>query len=65
MAPEPKKDVITCEKPRGVGSKRRSVDIRMGEPGLWEHRSPRERGERWELKHLSTSRRRKRDRFSE
>ena len=28
-----KKDVTTCEKLRGVGSKHRSVDIRMGKPG--------------------------------
>ena len=28
-----KKDVTTCEKLRGAGSKHRSVDIRMGEPG--------------------------------
>ena len=28
-----KKDVTNCEKLRGVGSKHRSVDIRMGEPG--------------------------------
>ena len=27
------KDVTTCEKLRGAGSKHRSVDIRMGEPG--------------------------------
>jgi hypothetical protein len=30
---EAMKDAATCEKPRGVGSKRRSVDIRMGKPG--------------------------------
>ena len=29
---EAKKDVIHCEKLRGVVNKRRSVDIRMGEP---------------------------------
>ncbi len=28
-----KKDVTTCEKLRGAGSKHRSVDIRMGKPG--------------------------------
>ena len=30
---EPKKDVVSCEKPRGAASGRGSVDIRMGEPG--------------------------------
>lgn len=29
---EPKKDVITCEKHRGAGSKLRSGDVRMGKP---------------------------------
>jgi hypothetical protein len=28
-----KKDVVTCEKLRLVGSERKSVDVRMGEPG--------------------------------
>jgi len=28
-----KKDVASCEKPRGVASERRSGDIRMGQPG--------------------------------
>jgi len=31
---ETKKDVVSCEKPRGAASRRRSVDIRMGEPGM-------------------------------
>ena len=30
---EAMKDVETCEKPRGAGLERRSVDIRMGKPG--------------------------------
>ena len=30
---EAMKDAATCEKPRGAGSKRRSVGIRMGKPG--------------------------------
>ena len=29
----PKKDVASCEKPRGAASRQRTVDIRMGEPG--------------------------------
>ena len=29
----PKKDAVSCEKPRGAASRHRSVDIRMGEPG--------------------------------
>ena len=40
MAPEPMKDVATCDKPGGAGSERGSLDVRMGEPGLWEHRPP-------------------------
>ena len=31
---EAKKDVAGCEKPRGVASELRSVDIRMGQPIL-------------------------------
>ena len=30
---EAKKDVVSCEKPRGGAHDRRSVDIRMGQPG--------------------------------
>ena len=30
---EAMKDVTTCDKPRGAGRKRRSVDLRMGQPG--------------------------------
>ncbi len=29
---EPKKDVASCEKPRGAASKRKSGDLRMGQP---------------------------------
>ena len=29
---EAKKDVTSCEKPRGLANTNRSVDIRMGEP---------------------------------
>ena len=29
----PKKDVASCEKPRGAASGRRTGDIRMGKPG--------------------------------
>ena len=29
---EPKKDVISCEKPRGAANELRSGDIRMGKP---------------------------------
>ena len=29
---EPKKDVISCEKPRGAANKLRSGDVRMGKP---------------------------------
>ena len=30
---EAKKDVTSCEKPRGVANTHRSADIRMGQPG--------------------------------
>ena len=29
-----KKDAISCEKSRGVAKKRRSVNVRMGQPGV-------------------------------
>ena len=35
---EPKKDVISCEKPRGAANELRSGDVRMGKPttaNLW------------------------------
>ena len=31
---EAKKDVTSCEKPRGSANNYRSVDIRMGEPDI-------------------------------
>jgi hypothetical protein len=31
---KPKKDVASCEKLRGVASKLRSADVRMGKPGM-------------------------------
>lgn len=31
---EPKKDVITCEKSGGAGSKLRSRNVRMGKPNM-------------------------------
>ena len=37
---EAKKDVASCEKPRGAASELRSVDVRMGEPTWWETRYP-------------------------
>ena len=33
----PKKDVASCEKQRGVASRHRSVDVRMGKPGYGKH----------------------------
>jgi hypothetical protein len=58
---ETMKDVETCEKPRGAGLERRSVDIRMGKPGGRHGPSSHAeyigmRGQRGELKHLSTPR---------
>jgi hypothetical protein len=35
---EAKKDVDSCEKLRGAANKRRSVDIRIGQPG-WDNQS--------------------------
>ena len=68
---EPKKDVISCEKPRVGANNRLSVDVRMRELNqrkksdysyiskvVYE-------GERGELKHLSTHRKRKKTRFLE
>ena len=58
---EAMKDVETCEKLRGVGLERRSVDIRMGKPGGRHGPSTCTEyigvgGQRGELKHLSTPR---------
>jgi hypothetical protein len=36
----PMKDVVSCEKPRGAASGRRSGDIRMGQPGWRNGQSP-------------------------
>ena len=59
---EAMKDVISCEKPREGANNRRSVDIRMGQPGPGNAGSSwRKPGsERREVKHLSTFRKRKR-----
>jgi hypothetical protein len=58
---EAMKDVETCEKLRGAGLERRSVDIRMGKPGGRHGPSTHAEyigmsGQRGELKHLSTRR---------
>ena len=55
---EARKDVESCEKPRGTANRYRSGDVRMGEPSnlksCYLYRS-----QRRELKHLSTCRKRK------
>jgi len=57
---EAKKDVTSCEKPRGGANARRSADVRMGQPAGSDPGIRAERGgEPGELKHLSTRRRRK------
>ena len=54
------KDVISCDKPRGLANTNRSADFRMGQPGALTARHPGyPGGERGELKHLSTHRKRK------
>ena len=60
----PKKDVTSCEKLRGVANRHRSVDIRMREltvsnDTVSHKESIVMRGERGELKHLITHRKRK------
>ena len=45
---EATKDVISCEKPREGANNRRTVDVRMGQPGLGNARSLRECGGRTE-----------------
>ena len=59
---EAKKDVVSCEKPRGGAHNCRSVDFRMGQPDSGNAESSRifSGGEPRELKHLSTWRKRKR-----
>ena len=61
---EAMKDVVSCEKLRGAANRLRSGDVRMGKPGRGHARSLHGeyiamQGERGELKHLSTLRRRK------
>jgi hypothetical protein len=57
-----RKDVISCDKPRGGANNRRSADIRMGQPGPGNAGSFRRKAgsEPREVKHLSTLRKRKR-----
>ena len=57
--PEAMKDAASCEKARGTASRYRSVRVRMGQPGGLEARHTEQVGERGELKHLSTRRKRK------
>jgi hypothetical protein len=58
---EAKKDVISCEKPREGANNRRTVGIRMGQPDSGNAESPAlGGGERREVKHLSTFRKRNR-----
>ncbi len=54
---EAKKDVISCDKLRGLANANRSVDFRMGQPDYL--KNSRIKRERAELKHLSRRRRRK------
>ncbi len=56
---EPKKDVVSCEKPWGAASRQRAMDVRMGKPGGGHAPSPYDeyiviRREPGELKHLSS-----------
>ncbi|PYM63748.1 MAG: hypothetical protein DMD79_07935 [Candidatus Rokuibacteriota bacterium] len=65
---EAMKGVASCDKPREAASRLRSADARMGEPTRGNARvSTAESigggGEPRELKHLSTSRKRKQPRF--
>ena len=60
---EPKKDVTNDETLRREVSNQRPVDIRMGEPGTNRNVSHRKVRERRELKHLSTCRKRKKNRY--
>ena len=55
---EKTKDVISCEKLRGVANEQRSVDVRMGQPPGLKNQESKD-VKRGELKHLSTCRRRK------
>ena len=68
---EPMKDVISCEKLWVGANIHQSIDIRMRELNWWKKTSYPYmskvvyRGERGELKHLSTHRKRKKNRFLE
>ena len=67
---EPKKDVTSCDKPRGGANIHRSVDFRMGKPGgaIRRHPALNKIGvgrEPPELKHLSRARKRHQPRFRE
>ena len=57
---EAMKDVISCDKLRGGANNLRSVDFRMGQPGILKKYHPDLSGSKpRELKHLSTWRKRK------
>jgi hypothetical protein len=57
---EAMKDVISCDKLRVSANTIRSADFRMGQPGMSRSYHPfYNGGERGELKHLSTCRKRK------
>jgi hypothetical protein len=58
-----RKDAASCDKPWGGARILRSMDFRMGQPGGWKDPSPLRRGQRGELKHLSTCRKRNQARF--
>ena len=60
---EAKKDATSCEKLRGGANGPRSAGVRMGEPGRLKagHSTGKVEGERGELKHLSTRRRREQE----
>ena len=52
--------MVSCEKLRGAANRLRSADVRMGQPGqLKAVRISKDMGQRRELKHLSTCRKRK------
>ena len=57
---EAMKDVISCDKLRGLARTIRSVDFRMGQPGaVKRHHSDLSESKPPELKHLSRERKRK------
>jgi len=55
--------VAGCEKPRGAASGLRTGDTRMGEPDTGNTVSSRKGRQPGEVKHLSTLRKRKKNRF--